>query len=134
MKSVASLLICAVVLLAVGSTKAFAQNVGRAAVAGREQRVTGAQAMPGHELKTVFAEELAKHKAGAASAADSKRLAKGWLHQSNPKHSSSFSRKDAFLVVVLIVVIVGLAIVLEHNGVRSVVRCEDDPLAPDCVP
>lgn len=136
MKQVASLLLCAVTLLAVAPSKAFAQTVSQPAVAVREQHTGGAQAKPKHELKALFAEELAKHKAETVSAAESKRLAKGWLNpQSTPKHSSGFSKKDAFLVVLLIVVITGLAIVLVHNGAEGgVPSCSVDPSDPNCVP
>jgi hypothetical protein len=136
MKQTASLLLCAVTLLAVAPSKAFAQTVSQPAVAVREQKSGGVQAKPRHELKAVFAEELAKHKADTVSAAESKRLAKGWLNpQTTPKHSSGFSKKDAFLVVLLIVVITGLAIVLVHNGVEGgSPTCSEDPSNPTCIP
>ena len=135
MKSIASLLICAVTLLTFAPSKAFAQTVGRPAAAAGEQKLAGAQARPEHELKALFAEEIAKHKAETVSAADTRRLEKGWLNpQTTPKHSSGFSKRDAVLAVVIIVVITGLAIVLVHNGVEPVTRCEDAPGTPDCVP
>ena len=85
-------------------------------------------------LKELFAGEVAKNKAGAMSEADIKRLEKESLFpQTAPKNSSGFSKKNAFLAIVIVVVIVGLAIVFEHNGVNPVVRCEEDPGAPDCV-
>lgn len=124
-KSIACLLICGVTLLAASPSKAFAQTGGPTA---------GAPADSKPRLKELFDEGLAKKKAGTLSEADLKRLEKERLFpQSAPRGSSGFSKRDAVLVVVLVVVIVGLALVLEHNGVNPVVRCEESPGTPDCV-
>lgn len=136
MKATASLLMCAVTLLTVAPSKALAQTVGRpaAVAAGREQNLGGAPAKPKHELRALFAEEVARSKAGTLSAADRERLEKGWLEpQSTPKPNSGFSRRDAILVVVVVVAITALAVVLAHNGVDPKPRCEDEPGTPDCI-
>ena len=133
-KSIACLLICGVMLLAFSPSKAFAQIGGQPAVAPRGENPSGEPAKSKPQLKELFAGEVAKNKAVAMSEADLKRLEKESLFpQSAPRGSSGFSKKHAFLAVVIVVVIVGLAIVLEHNGVNPVVRCEDSPGTPDCV-
>ncbi len=133
-KSIACLLICGVVLLAVSPSKAFAQLGSRPAAATGGGIPGGEPVKSKPSLKEVFAREVARNKAGAISEADIKRLEKGWMFpQSAPKPSSGFSKKKAVLVVVMVVAMVGLAVVLVHNGVEPVVRCEDDPVAPECV-
>ena len=133
-KSIAGLLICAVTLLAVWPSKAFAQTQGYTAIAPRGENPSGEPARSKPQLKELFAREMAKNKAGTLSVADLKRLEKESLFpQSAPRGSSGFSKRDAALAVVVLVVIVGLAIVLAHNGVNPVVSCEDSPGTPDCV-
>lgn len=133
-KSIASLLLCGVTLLAVSPSEAFAQTGGRPAVVPRGESLSGGRAKSKPQLKEVFAGEVAKNRAGTMSEADIKRLEKESLFPQSAPKSHGFSKRDAALVVLIVVVIVGLAIVLEHNGVRSVVRCEDSPGTPDCVP
>lgn len=133
-KSIACLLMCVVTLLAVSPSKAFAQLGSQPAVASRAENPGGEPVKSKPSLKELFERGAAKNKAGAISEADLKRLEKERMFpQSAPKTGSSFSKRKAILVVVLVVVIVGLAVVLEHNGVNPVVRCEDDPWDPDCV-
>jgi hypothetical protein len=133
-KSIACLLICAVTLLAVWPSKAFAQTQGYPALAPRGENRSGEPVKSKPHLKELFARELAKNKADALSVADIKRLERASLFpQSVPKTGSSFSKREAVLAVVVIVVIVGLAIVLAHNGVNPVVSCQDSPGTPDCV-
>ena len=134
-KSIACLLICGVTLLAFSPSKAFAQIEGQPAVAPSEENAGGVPAKSKPPLKELFARDMAKNKAVAISEADLKRLERERLFpQSAPKAGSGFSKRDAVLAVVLVVVIVGLAVVLVHNGVNPVVRCEDQPGTPDCVP
>lgn len=132
-KSIACLLLCGVTLLAVSPSKAFAQTGGRPAVARGGEDLSDGRAKSEPRLKEIFAGEVVKDRAGVMSEADIKRLEKESLFPQSAPNSHGFSKRDTFLVVVIVVVIVGLAIVLEHNGVKSVVRCEDDPFAPDCV-
>ena len=132
-KSIACLLICGVTLLAVSPSKAFAQTGRRLAVAPRGEDLSGEPAKSKPQLKEIFAGEVAKNKAGTMPEANLKRLEKESLFPQSAPKSHGFSKKHAVLAVVIVVVIVGLAIVLEHNGVNPVVRCEDNPGAPDCV-
>lgn len=134
-KSVASLLLCGVMLLTVSPSKAFAQIVAQTAAAPRGASPGGEPSKSQPRLKELFAEVAAKNKAGTISEADLKRLESERLFpQTAPRASSGFSKKKVVLAVVIVVVIVGLAIVLEHNGVNPTVRCEDEPGTPDCVP
>lgn len=132
-KPVASSLMCAALLLTVAPSRAFAQTMNQPAVATREQNSDGARASGKPDLKARFAEEIANAKAETLSAEGIKRLDREKLPpQSTVK--SGFSNKNVVLAVVIVVVIVGLAIVLAHNGVDPNVSCDADPLAPNCVP
>lgn len=125
MKTIASLLICALTLLTVTPSKAVAQ---------REQNPGGVQAKPRPHLKSLFAEETANVKVGTLSAADIKRLEKERLDpQSTARPNSGFSKREKILAVVIVVAITAVAIVLVHNGVDPKPRCEDDPSAPGCI-
>ncbi len=133
-KSIACLLMCAVMLLTVWPSKAFAQTEGYPAMAPRVENVSGEPHRSKPRLREIFAREMAKNKAGTLSVADLKRIeTESLFPQSTTKTGSSFSKKEAVLAVVVVVVIVGLAIVLAHNGVNPVVSCEDSPGTPDCV-
>ena len=133
-KSIACLLICAVTLLAVSPPKACAQIEGHPAVAPRGEHLRGEPAKSKPQLRELFIREIAKNKADTLSLADLKRFEKESLFpQSAPRGSSAFSKKNAVLAVVLVVVIVGLAIVLAHNGVNPTVSCDESPGTPDCV-
>jgi hypothetical protein len=134
LKPVASSLICAALLLTVAPSKAFAQTLNQPAVAPREQNSDAAPAKPKPDLKARFAEEIANAKADTLSAEGIKRLDRERVSaQSGSKPKSNWGKKNVVLAIVAVVVITGLAIVLVHNGVEPLVRCEDDPLAPNCV-
>lgn len=127
----ASLLTCAVVVLAFAPTRALAQTVARPPA-----QTAAARAEQKPALKSIFAEELAKksERAGKLSTADVRRLEKESLDPRPQGGGSGWSKKKAVLMVVIVVVIVGLAIVLAHNGVNPSVTCDQDPLDPNCVP
>ena len=133
-KFIACLLICTVTLLAVSPPKAFAQIGAHPVIAPVGENLGGKPAKSKPRLREVLARETAKSEAGVISEAELKRLHKeSLLTQSAPRAGSGFSKKKVVLMVAIVVVIVGLAIVLEHNGVNPTVRCEDSPGTPDCV-
>jgi hypothetical protein len=130
MKAVASSLICAILLLTVAPSKAFAQTLGQPAPGERTSNVAGAK--PQRDLKARFAAEVASARADTSASEREVRLDRERLRpQSSPK--SRFSNRDVVLAVVAVVVIVGLAIVLVHNGVNPSPSCDDEPLTPGCV-
>ena len=131
-KTIASLFVCAVLLVTVAPARAFAQTLSHPAIAPAEQTSDGARAERKPDLKARFTEVIANAKADTLSAEGIKRLDREKLPpQSTVK--SGFSNKNVVLAVVVVVVIVGLAIVLAHNGVDPNVSCDVDPLAPNCV-
>lgn len=122
-------------LLTVAPPTAFAQTIGQPLVEQREQNLNGVpQPKSKLDLKASFAKEIANVKAGALSAADLKRLEKERLEsQATTQPKSGFSKQEKILAVVIVVAITAVAIVLVHNGVEPITRCEDDPSAPDCI-
>jgi hypothetical protein len=130
MKAVASLVISAALLLTLVPPKALAQTSEQAA-AGRQAAVA-ASATPERDLKARFAAEVANARADTRAAEGAVRLEKVRVRaQQNPK--SGFNNKHVVLAVVVVVVIVGLAIVLAHNGVDPKPLCDDEPLTPGCI-
>lgn len=135
MKAVASFVISASLMLTLARPAALAQTSGRTA-AGEQAAggpAAGAEAAaPGRDLKARFAAEVANARADTRAAESAVRLEKVKVRaQSNPK--SGFNNKHVALAVVIVVVIVGLAIVLEHNGVDPKPLCDDEPLTPGCI-
>ncbi|HVG30562.1 MAG TPA: hypothetical protein VM864_12720 [Pyrinomonadaceae bacterium] len=132
MKAVISSLICAALLLTVAPSKALAQTLGQPARG--EQASDAGAARPKRDLKARFAAEIAKAGADTVSAEGMARLEKERLRvQSTSKVKSGFSNKEVVLAVVIVVAIVGLAIVLAHNGVDPKPSCDDEPLTPGCI-
>lgn len=130
MKQIASLLICALILLTAGPAKSFAQT----RYANNELNLRVAQAKPNAGLSIVFTEGIAKIKAARLTTADFRRLEKERLYsQSTAKPGSGFSKKEKILAVVILLGITALAIVLAHNGVDPKPSCEEQPGAPDCI-
>jgi hypothetical protein len=119
-------------LLTVAPSKAFAQTLSHTATG--EQTLGGGAARRRRDLKARFAEEIANAGAGTLSAEGMERLERERLRaQSNSKVRSGFTNKEVVLAVVIVVAIVGLAIVLVHNGVEPITSCDDEPLTPGCV-
>jgi hypothetical protein len=132
-RSIASLLICGVVLVAVSPSKVLGQTAGQPAAVRGEGVMNVERGETKPRLKVAFAGELEKNKGDKITREEIRRLEKGWLPQAAPK-SHSFNKKAVAFAVVVVVVITALAIVLEHNGVNPVTRCDDDPTVPGCVP
>jgi hypothetical protein len=131
-KAMAPLFICAVMLLTAAPSKALAQTLSQPARG--EQTSGGATAKPKSDLKARFAAEVADAGAHMLSAEGMERLERERLRaQSTSKVKSGFAHRDVVLAVVIVVAIVGLAIVLAHNGVDPKPLCEDEPFTPGCV-
>ncbi|MCA1641729.1 MAG: hypothetical protein LC785_07225 [Acidobacteria bacterium] len=90
--------------------------------------------MPAETL-LAWPEEVANARAETLSAEGVRRLDRERLvARSGAEQGSGFSgKKNVVLAVVAVVMIVGLAIVLAHNGVDTNVSCDNDPLAPNCI-
>ena len=134
MKKVASPLICAVMLLTVAPSKAFAQTLP-AQPAGIGQGAGDAQAKPKPGLRTALAGVMAKSRADAVTEADIKRLESERLNpRTYAKPQAGYTKKEKILVFSIVAGLVVLAVVLalttEKGGHTF---CDIDPADPDCI-
>lgn len=126
-RSIASLLLCGVTLLAVSPSKAYAQLAAQPAVIPKRDSLSVEPLKPKPRLKEAFAGEVAKNRGRVLTEADIKRLEKESLFPQTTPSSSGFTKKEAVLVVLLVVAIVGLAIMIANNTEEQPPDCSLDP-------
>ena len=131
-KSIARLLICAVMLLTLGPSKVYSQTLSQPKAAESERALSSAQVKTRTGLKMIFAKELLKARASASSSVDYKRYAE---QQQQPQGSKGgWSKKDKIFLAVFIVGMTALVTVLLIHGIdTSSPTCLDEPSNPNCI-
>src|SRR6266550_1825192 len=112
-KSIASFLICTVMLLMVPPAKNFAQTQLNT---DGDQYLRDAQTKRSHALKTSFATEIARIRAGTLTKADFKRIEQG---TQKPKSESNFPKRDRIFLAVWIIAMTALVIVLIKHPCKA---------------
>lgn len=129
-KNIASLLICAAILLAATPSKAYAQAPVEPAPTVNGQVSSNAPAETKPDLRAAFAEVTARADSRTLPEADIRRLERERL---NAQSQGGYTRKGKILVISIVVGLVVLAVVVAvktGKGGRSF--CEDVPADPSC--
>lgn len=133
-KTIAPLLIGAVMLFTLVPSKAFAQSQSQPQVAESRQALSDAQVKPKPDLKTVFAKEMVSVKDRTLTAADYKRIEKN-RQQQEARHATGngLSKREKVGLIVFAVAMVAIITALLIHGIEDSPSCFDDPGHPDCV-
>lgn|GEM_PF-4545506 len=134
-KNIASLSLCAVVLLASAPSQAFAQTLAQAAPPGGGQGAGDAPAKSRPDLQAALAEVAAKPRAGTLPAPDMKRLERERQDpQSTAKPQAEHSKRDKVIIYSIVAGLVVLAVVLALTTKKGGhTFCDVDPGDPDCI-
>lgn len=110
-KFIASFLVCTVTLLTVPTN-----NVAQSQQNAASDHLRDVQAKQSPDLKTSFAAELARIKAGTLTRADIERIR---TTNQNPQDPSKFTRKQKLFLALFIVLMAGVVVVAIKHPCRE---------------